>query len=179
MTPEDIIRGCKQGKEESYRLLVDTYASTLMGICMRYLSDRPRAQDALQETYILVFRSIHRFEETGTLKAWLSKIAVNCCLKELRKNKSLRFAPEDLSLEQIPEMPGIYEQLEAEDLLRLLDMLPAHYRIIFNLHVIEGYSHKEISDMCGIQESLSRTKLTRARKILQEHFTTQIKKSIV
>lgn len=150
-----------------------------MGVCVRYLRDHQKAEDALQDTYVLAFRSIHRLDTKATLKAWLCRIAINCCLKELRKSKHLRFTAEDVAPENIPEMPGIYEQLEAEDLLKMLDILPEHYRVIFNLNIIEGYSHTEISDILGIQESLSRTKLTRARKMLQEYFTVHFHKSIV
>lgn len=179
MTQNEIIRGCKQRHESAYRLLVDTFADLLMGICVRYLRDHQKAEDALQETYILVFRSIHKIDEDSNLQAWVCKIAVNNCLKELRKSKRLRFLEEETVLENIMEMPLAYEKLLAEDILLQLDRLPEHYRIIFNLHIIEGYSHREISEMLGIQESLSRTKLTRARKIMQDIYLLQSKKSVV
>ena len=179
MTQKEIIHGCKKGREDAYRYLVDHYADHLMGTCVRYLRDRQKAEDAVQETYIQVFKSIHRFEETGTLTAWMSKIAINCCLKELRKGNRLSFSEEDVVFEKLIEQPEIYDKLSAEEILLALDKLPQHYRVIINLHVIEGYTHKEISEMLGIGESLSRTKLTRARKLLQEDYLFTLKKSIV
>jgi RNA polymerase sigma-70 factor (ECF subfamily) len=143
------------------------------------MRERQKAEDILQETYIRVFKSIHKYEETGTLAGWLTKIAVNGCLKELKKNKRLSFQEEELLLDRAIELPDVYEKLSADDLLTMLDRLPASYRIIFNLHIIEGYTHREISDMLGIQVSLSRTKLTRARKMLQEYYFIHYKKSIV
>lgn len=179
LTQKEIIQGCKDGREEAYRALVDLYAEQLMGICMRYVRDRQKAEDILQETYIRVFKSVHKYEESGTLTGWLIKIAVNFCLKELKKNKRLSFKEEELHFEKAIELPDVYDKLSTEDLLLILDRLPGPYRIIFNLNVIEGYSHKEIADMLGIQVSLSRTKLTRARKMLQEYYLIQFKKSIV
>jgi len=179
LTQNEIIQGCKKGHEGAYRYLVDTYADQLMGICVRYLRDYQKAEDALQETYIQVFRSISSFDENGSLPAWICKIAVNCCLKELRKAKRLSFSEEESVFDQLVEMPDVFEKLKSEDILALMDKLPHHYRIIFNLHIVEGYSHREISDMLGIQESLSRTKLTRARKMVQEYYLVNNKKSIV
>jgi RNA polymerase sigma-70 factor (ECF subfamily) len=179
LTQKEIIQGCKKGREDAYRYLVDHFADHLMGICVRYLRDRQKAEDAVQETYIAVFKTIHRFEETGTLKAWMSKIAVNACLKELRKGSRLSYSEEDIVFEKAFEQPEVYEKLSAEEILATLDKLPQHYRVIINLHVIEGYSHKEISEMLNIEESLSRTKLTRARKMLQEEQLFVLKKSIV
>src|SRR6188474_474300 len=117
-----------------------------MGTCMRYVRDRQKAEDIVQETYIRVFKSIHKYEETGTLSGWLIKIAVNCCLKELKKNKRISFKEEELLFENSIELPDVYEKLSTEDLLAMLDRLPDHYRIIFNLNIIEGFTHKEIAD---------------------------------
>ncbi|HZV69005.1 MAG TPA: RNA polymerase sigma factor [Saprospiraceae bacterium] len=179
MTQNEIISGCKKGNEAAYRFLVDTHADHLMGICVRYLRDHQKAEDAVQETYIQVFRSIHRFENDKPLIAWMSRIAINCCLKELRKTQRLSFQDTETVFEKLVALPEIYDKLNTEEILLMMDKLPDHYRIIFNLHMIEGYSHKEISRLLGIQESLSRTKLTRARKILQENFLINYKKSIV
>lgn len=141
-----------------------------MGLCLRYLRDRQKAEDAVQETFIQVFRNVHRFDETGSLIAWMSRIAINCCLKDLRQNRRLSFPGDELDMDQGFDLPAGYENLKAEDILRLLDQLPEHLRIIFNLHVIEGYSHREIAELLGIQESLSRTKLTRARKMVRMYY---------
>lgn len=179
MTHQEIIAGCKRGQEAAYRALVDQFAEQLMGVCMRYLRDRQKAEDAIQESYIQVFKSIHQFELTGSLGGWMVRIAVNNCLKALRKHERLHFTPEHLDNDKTQSLPDVYDKLNADDLLQLLDTLPAHYRVIFNLYAIEGYTHREIADMLGIAESLSRTKLTRARKLMQDYFIVQVKKSIV
>lgn len=178
MTPQDIIKGCRQGRESAYRALLDSYADQLMGLCVRYLRDHQKAEDAVQETFIQVFRNVRRFDETGSLVAWMSRIAINCCLKELRRSRKLSFPGDEMDTEQAFDLPAGYENLKAEDILRLLDQLPEHLRVIFNLHVIEGYSHREIGEMLGIQESLSRTKLTRARKMVQTYYLINGKQSL-
>jgi RNA polymerase sigma-70 factor (ECF subfamily) len=109
----------------------------------------------------------------------MTRIAINFCLKELKKNKRMVFTEETLLMENVPVMPEIYRKMKTEELLSILDNLPAAYRIVFNLHLIEGYSHKEISAMLDIRESTSRTKLTRARKMLQDYLFVSSKKSIV
>jgi RNA polymerase sigma factor (sigma-70 family) len=179
LTQNEVIQGCKKGDERSYRYLVDAYADQLMGICVRYLRDHQKAEDALQETFIQVFRSIQKFDGAGSLAGWMYRIAVNCCLKELRKTRQLSFPEEETVFEQLIEWPEVYDKLNAEDIMNLLDALPQHYRIIFNLNIIEGYSHKEISELLGIQGSHSRTKLTRAKKMIQEIYLLHYKKSVV
>ncbi len=179
MTQNEIILGCKKGREDAYRVLVDKYADHLMGLCVRYLKDHQKAEDVVQETYIQVFRSVNKFDDSGNLIAWMSKIAINCCLKELRKSNRLSLQDTEIVFEKMIELPYVYEKLNTEEILLMLDKLPELYRIIFNLHIIEGYTHKEISKLLDIQESLSRTRLTRAKKMLQEYFSANYKKSIV
>ena len=158
---------------------MDAYADQLMGTCVRYLRDHQKAEDAVQETYIQVFKNIHRFDESGSLIGWMTRIAINTCLKELRKAKRLVFNEEAIAFDHRIQLPDVYEKLTADDLLILLDRLPVSYRIIFNLYVIEGYDHKEIGSMLNIQVSHSRTRLTRARSMLQEIYFIHLKKSIV
>lgn len=179
MTQNEIIQGCKDGREDAYRNLVDSYANKLMGLCVRYLRDRQKAEDAVQETFIQVFRSVNQFDDSGNLIAWMSRIAINTCLKEIKKSKRMVFTEQTLHIENLPVMPDIDRKMKTEELLSILDNLPAAYRIVFNLHLVEGYSHKEISVMLDIRESTSRTKLTRARKMLQDYLFVQPKKSIV
>lgn len=179
MTQNEIIQGCKAGRETAYRALVDTYAHKLMGLCVRYLRDRQKAEDAVQETFIQVFRSVDQFDASGNLIGWMSRIAINICLKELKKSKRMVFTEQILHLETLSVMPEIYRKMKTEELLAVLDNLPPPYRIVFNLHLVEGYSHKEISALLDIRESTSRTKLTRARKMLQDYLFFPSKKSVV
>ncbi len=145
----------------------------LMGVCVRYMNDESIAKDALQETYIRVFKSISNISEDGNFKGWMRKIAVNECLKLIKKDQRV------LDLDDIGEIhnaivPAINGILNEEDLLKEINRLPKHYRLIFNLFEIEGYSHKEISQILDIQESTSRTKLSRAKSMIQGFFLPQV-----
>ena len=179
MTQNEIIQGCKAGREAAYKELIEQHATKLMGLCVRYLRDRQKAEDAVQETFIQVFKSVHQIDEEGNLIGWMSRIAINNCLKEIKKSKRMVFTEETLHLENLPVMPEIDRKMKTEELLAILDNLPPAYRIVFNLHLVEGYSHKEISEMLDIQESASRTKLTRARKMLQNYLVVHPRKSVV
>lgn len=167
MTSNQIILGCKSGDQRSYRALVDTYSSMLMGICVRYMNNQMEAKDALQETYIRIFKSISNIDETGNFEGWMRRIAVNECLKLINKRITFQDLDQEQSSFDNIKPVQIDHNLEAQDLLKVIDQLPEHYKVIFNLYEIEGYSHKEISTMVGIGESSCRTKLMRSKTIIK------------
>ncbi len=143
----------------------------LMGICLRYMKRKDRAEDVLQETYIHAFQKIEQFEGHGSLAGWLSRIAVTKSLKELRKrNPDLIELEPHHSARSIQQAAPIIEEMLAEDILDILNEIPEHYRVIFNLAIIEGYSHAEIAELLQIKESNSRARLTRARARVKEIF---------
>jgi len=125
------------------------------------------AEDILQDAFIKVFDNIGRFEFKGSFEGWIRRIVINTALKNYSKKS---FKQEQIGLENQPELPldpEIYSNLEEEELLRLINRLPDGYRLVFNLYAVEGYSHKEIAELLGIQESTSRSQLVKARKMLQ------------
>lgn len=139
-----------------------------MSIAIRYSNDLSSAKDLVQETFLILFKKIDQFDESkGALGAWLSRILINQSLKEYRKNQKMVFLGAAAFDEEIFNAPSILEQLEAEDILKLLKEIPEGCRIIFNLNVIEGYPHTEISKILNISESACRSQLTRAKKLLR------------
>ncbi len=139
----------------------------MMAVCLRYARSREEAEDLLQDAFIKVFDGIGDFQFKGSLEGWIRKITVNTALRHYKRSS---FRPEHNGVEwdiEMAEEPDVYGQLEEEDLMRLIARLPDGYRVVFNLYAIEGYSHKEIADMLGIQESTSRSQLVKARKMLQ------------
>lgn len=149
------------------------YSSELLTVARRYVTNNMYAEDVLQESFIKAFDKINHFDEKkGSLGAWLRKIVINTALKNLSKKCfTQEIYPEvqyDISLH-----PSIYEKLDAEDLMKVINKLPDGYRQVFNLYVVEGYSHKEIGEMLNIREVSSRSNLSRAKEILrikiQEH----------
>jgi len=169
LTETKIIKYCKKGDERGFKSLVDRYAPKLMGICLRYMKDEFAAKDVLQESFIKIFEGISRYENTGSFEAWLCKITVRCALMTLRKQKKfLLHAELNNTHEEIYQDAEVEVDLDEADILEMIKQLPDHYRIIFNMYVIEGYNHAEISELLNIPESTSRTKLTRARRKMQE-----------
>ena len=139
----------------------------MLAVCLRYTRHRMEAEDILQDAFIKVFDNIGRFEFKGSFEGWIRRIVINTALKNYSKKS---FKQEQIGLENQPELPldpEIYSNLEEEELLRLINRLPDGYRLVFNLYAVEGYSHKEIAELLGIQESTSRSQLVKARKMLQ------------
>ena len=129
------------------------------------------AKDVLQNAYLQIFKSIHQFDfDKGTLDNWLGRIVVNEALQIFRKKERAKKLSEESMVNDNPDPPNVLSKLAYEDLLKIVDMLPEGYKMVFNLHVIEGYSHKEIAIMLDINESTSRSQLSRAKQFLQSIF---------
>jgi RNA polymerase sigma-70 factor (ECF subfamily) len=165
-----IVQRCKQGDKDAFRALVNHYSKKLMGVCIRYLKDKDQAKDALQETFIRIFKSIKNFNEDGNFEGWIRRIAINESLKIIQKNVIFLDADSSLVDNQLLVLPSVSQKLNENDILNEINKLPEHYRVIFNLYEIEGYSHKEIASLLGIKESSSRTKLMRAKTQLKDFF---------
>jgi RNA polymerase sigma-70 factor (ECF subfamily) len=168
LTIEDIVSGCLKGHSNCQRELVNRYSATLYSVCLRYMADESKAKDVLQETFIRVFKSIKSFDiNKGALSSWMRKIAVNQCLKAIDKEK-IKFTSLSVDYNNTVSVePSAIHNMEAEDLMKVIQTLPDGYRQVFNMSVIEGYSHREIAEKLGIQEVSSRSNLSRAKNILK------------
>jgi RNA polymerase sigma factor (sigma-70 family) len=169
MNEESLIKACVAKDPKGQRLLFDTYAPKMLSVCMRYIKDRERAEDVLQDTFVKVFQNIHKFKLEGSLEGWIRRIAVNTALDQIRKDKKHQT---DLELDnvafELPELSHTVEKLQAEYLLKLVQALPDGYRMVFNLYAIEGYNHKEIAEMMSITESTSKSQYSRAKNAIRE-----------
>jgi RNA polymerase sigma-70 factor (ECF subfamily) len=164
----ELIRGCQKMDAAAQLGLFREYAGKLMTICRRYACDSPEAEDILQEAFINIFGNIKQYKSKGSFEGWLKRITVNCALKVLQSRK-IRF--NEISISQhatASATPDVYSDLSAEDLLKYISQLPDGYRVIFNLYVLEGYSHEEIAHMLHIKTATSRSQLSKARAVLQE-----------
>lgn len=167
LSEKQIIKGCRQGEKASQYELVKRYSAMLMAVCRRYARDEASAKDILQETFIRIFRNIEKYKAIGSFEGWMKKIAVRCALTWLKKShlkKETEFT--DFVFEK-KITPEVYDYLGVEEITKLVKELPQGYRVVFNLNVVEGFSHKEISEILGISESASRSQLVRARRMLQ------------
>ncbi len=167
MEEKDLIRACRKGDRKAQRLLYERYSPIMLGLCRRYVSVLEDAEDVLIEAFYKVFTHIDRFREEGSFEGWIRRIVVNESLMFLRKKHNFRMTVEITDIE-MPAMPKIVSQLAEREILNLLDGLPAGYRTVFNLYVIEGYKHREIADMLGISINTSKSQLILAKKKMRE-----------
>ncbi len=164
-----LIEGCRKGDRLAQKELYEKYSRRMMGVCLRYVGDREMARDLLQDGFVKVFLSIDSYSGLGSFEGWMRKIFVNCALEHLRKADVLRDASDlDYSSEQIQSDDSILSDISAGELLEMVQKLPEGFRFVFNMFVVEGYSHKEIGEMLHITESSSRSQLTRARQMLRK-----------
>ena len=158
------------------------FAPRVFGICLRYARDHHEADDMAQEAWILAFSKLKQFQGDGVFAGWLHRLTVNSCLQFLRKRrmKIIEQSAEELSL-AATNVPQILQfdatQLSNMSVAELVDQiskLPEGFRLVFNLVAIEGYSHAEAAEALGINESTSRSQLTRARVYLQKRLSKLI-----
>ncbi len=169
MSEAEIIEGCKIFSPKAQKALYDLYARPMMGLCVRYMKSKPEAEDVFQEAFVKVFKYIGRVEHSQALGFWIRRIFVNTALNHLSRNKkNEKTVDVAVSEAECTELNPTDHDLNAKQLLEMVNKLPQMYRIVFNLYVIEGYSHKEISQMLGIQEGTSKSQLSRAKEMIRK-----------
>ncbi len=170
-TEEQIREGCLQGNRKYQQMLYNMLSAKMFGVCLRYANEYNSAQDLLQEGFVKVFKNIEKFRGEGSFEGWVRRIFVNTAIEHYRKQVNL-YALHDSeakSYEYYGE--GALHDLKYQDILKMIQKLSDGYRTVFNLYVIEGYSHKEIGDLMGISEGTSKSQLARARYLLQKMIT--------
>lgn len=162
------MEGCKAGDRKMQELLYKQTASKMLAVCMRYAKDRMEAEDVLQMGYIKIFQKIKEYRGDGSFEGWIRRVMVNTAIESYRKNlRSLNVVEIDEAHEQ-PSTGFDFGTLGMQDLMKVIQKLADGYRMVFNMYVIEGYSHKEIGETLGISEGASKSQLSRARAILKE-----------
>ncbi|MEN8117441.1 MAG: sigma-70 family RNA polymerase sigma factor [Bacteroidota bacterium] len=162
-----IIDECASGNKRAQEQLYQMYASKMFGVCLRYAKDNTEAEDNLQEGFIKVFTYIKNFRHEGSLEGWVRRIMVNVSLGNYRK-QHIMHPVEDVEIYENNQVADdIMDKISAEELLKLIQQLSPRYRMVFNLYVIDGMNHKEISEEMNISVGTSKSNLARARDILQ------------
>jgi len=168
LSDKELIAGCLNNDSNSQRFLFYKYAGVMKTLCLRYVGDDSEADDVMQEGFIKMFNNLRTFRHEGSFEGWLRRIMINLCLKHINEKKKARTDSLDDVAETWTDGQDIDSQLSEQDLLKGLMKLPTGYRTIFNMYVIEGYSHKEISKLLGIEESTSRSQLVKAKGFLRK-----------
>ncbi len=166
---ERLAASCKDGDRKAQKALFDALAPKMMAVCLRYMGNREDAEDILQEGFISLFTKIDSYQGAGSFEGWARRIFVNTALMHLRRTDALGLS------DDIENARGLFteeatpvQKMAYKDLLRMIASLPPDARTVFNMYVVEGYSHKEIAQELGCTEATSRSKLQRARGRLQE-----------
>ena len=164
-----ILEKAIQGDERAFRQIYDSLAGKMYSLCVRYAGNTNDANDVFQEGFIRVYKSLGAYKGIGVFEGWVRKIFVNTCLDHLKSKQRLLYSElnDDVETRASKDLNGI-DKLSKEELMRIIQQLPNGYRIIVNLYLVEGYSHKEISEMLGIAEGTSKSQLSRARLLLQK-----------
>lgn len=127
-----------------------------------------QAEDVLVIAFTRIFEKIDQFKGEGSFEGWIRRIVVNEALTALRKSRAMMLETDLDQADRQPDYSSLADQLEAEDLLKMIDELPPGYRVVFNMYAIDGFSHKEIAEQLGISENTSKSQLSRARSYLQK-----------
>lgn len=173
---EDFIGRCLDNDPKAQGELYQRLAPKMFGICLRYTRNRMEAEDILQEGFIKVFRHLKDYRNDGSLEGWIRRTMVNTAINFYKKRAKYQ---NDVSLDQSEpinqEEESAIDKLSAMELLDHIRELPDGYRMVFNLNVIEGYTHKEIGEMLNISENTSKSQLSRARNVLQGKLKNNVK----
>jgi RNA polymerase sigma-70 factor (ECF subfamily) len=148
--------------------LYQRFASKMYGVCLRYAGSAEEAEDVLQEGFIKVFNKIGSFRGDGSFEGWIRRIFVNTAIEYYRKKIYLQPITEYEEDTLEGKYLSVLDKLEEKDIIQLVQQLSPGYRTVFNMYVIEGYSHKQIAEALGISEGTSKSQLSRAKQILQD-----------
>lgn len=167
MILEELIERCKKNDIKAQGELYTLYSSKLFSICLKYSKNADEAQDNLQDAFLTIFKSIEQYKFKGSFEGWLKRIAINTVLQKYRKERVFEIINENQIEQEEEETELEEENISLQFLLQIIQELPDRYRLVFNLYVLDGYSHQEIAKMLHITEGTSKSNLARARMILK------------
>ena len=174
-TEKELIALCLKGDAVSCKALFQIYSGKMLALCYRFARDKSEAEDILQEGFIRIFGKLNLYTGEGSFEAWMRRVMINTALKYKQKYVAKYGYSEIDNVHVYDPTPDIIDELAEEEILNLIQELPSGYKAVFNLYVIEGYSHKEIAEMLGVGESTSRSQLVKARALLKDKLLKLIK----
>lgn len=163
-----LLKSCRKGDPHAQKELFNLFSAKMYAVCYRYVRHSMEAEDILVTAFTKVFDRLHQFKGEGSFEGWVRRIVVNEALTSLRKNRTMYLETDLGQAEWELDYGHLSGNLEAEDLLRMINDLPPGYRVVFNMYAIDGYTHKEIAAHLGISENTSKSQLSRARTLLQK-----------
>lgn len=162
---KELIENCKVNDTQAQSELYKLFSSKLFSISLKYSRNYAEAEDNLQDAFLTIFDKIEQYKHKGSFEGWLKRITVNTVLQRYRSEKVFDIVNEDITEDVAMEIDE--EDISIDYLLQIIQELPDRYRLVFNLYVLDGYSHKDIADMLDITIGTSKSNLARARQILK------------
>lgn len=177
MTEEQMLAGAVRNNAAAQEALYNRFSPRMLGVCYRFAKSREDAEDMLQEGFIKIFSQLHQYRNEGALEGWIRRIVVHTCINVLKKNKKFADSVDLIHAHSIQTKEDMIPSImQAKQVVECIRMLPLGYKTVLNLYAIEGYSHKEIGELLGIEESTSRSQYTRAKAMLED---VLVKKRII
>ena len=168
ITESDLINGCLNDDRRMQEELYRRFSPRMYAVCLRYAGNAEEAEDILQEGFVKVFKKLGSFRGEGSFEGWIRRIFVNTAIEHFRRKRYLQPVTEKEENTIEGKYLSALDGLAEKDILALVQQLSPGYRTVFNMYVVEGYSHKEIADMLNISEGTSKSQLSRAKVILQD-----------
>ena len=170
MSDQQIIEGCVRHDRRSQQVLYDKYSRYLLGVCLRYSTDKEEAEDILQESLLKIYFNIKEYSGTGSFTGWLRKVAVNTAITHYHKNLKHRYHIDIDEYVSVETGVTSFEEdfFTSDELFKVLNELPAGYRMVFNLYAVEGYKHKEIAEILSIDTNTSKSQYSRAKAVIRD-----------
>lgn len=165
MSLKKLIEKCAQNDRKAQAEVYQIYSGKLFALCLKYSKNYQQAQDNLQDGFITIYKKIDQFNHKGSFEGWMKRIIINTALHKYRQKSILSLVTEEISDKTTVEVDE--ETISLDFLLSIIQQLPNRYRMVFNMYVLDGYSHKEISKELTISEGTSKSNLSRARLILK------------
>ena len=166
MSLNQLIENCKSNNTKAQGELYKLFSSKLFALCLKYSRNYAEAEDNLQDAFLIIFKKIGQFKNKGSFEGWLKRITINTVMQRYRKEKVFEIVNEE-AIEAV-EVETEEDELSIDYLLQIIQDLPDRYRLVFNLYVLDDYSHKEIADLLQIKVGTSKSNLARARQILKQ-----------
>lgn len=176
ISDSDLIAGCIRGDRKMQYELYQRYSPKMFGVCLRYAGNTEEAEDVLQEGFIKIFKKIDSFRSEGSFEGWIRRIFVNTAIEHFRRKSYLQPITEREESTVEGQYVSVLDSLAEKDIIKLVQQLSPGYRTVFNMYVVEGYTHKQIADLLGISEGTSKSQLSRAKIILQDLVNKHIEK---
>jgi RNA polymerase sigma-70 factor (ECF subfamily) len=168
ISENELIDGCLNNVRKAQKLLYEKYSSKMFGVCMRYAKSKEEAEDILSDSFVQVFVKLSSFKREGSFEGWIRRIVVNTSITAYRNNLKFNLNDEISEVHQLSDdNETAIDLLNVQQIKSIIQQMPDGYRMIFNLYVIEGYNHREIAELIGINEGTSKSQFSKAKKWLQ------------